>query len=92
MSRQTFAAITEASEGPFDLIKKCINVLGKGTEEAQNLNVPSSDVELLWTGNRQSQPSSGSGTSLSENEKFQCMMNDVKSPLTIMFFHGGGFT
>ena len=91
-SRQVFPASAGTGDGPFDLITKCISALGGGVNDSQPKVLPSPSVDLQWTGPRQGQTSNNSEPSTSEFANFQNLMSDVKSPLTVMFFHGGGFT
>ena len=91
-SRQVFPASAGTGDGPMNLITKCISALGGGVNDSQPKVLPYPSVDLLWTGPRQDQSSNQSGPSTSEFANFQNLMSEVKTPLTVMFFHGGGFT
>jgi len=48
-------------------------------------------VVVRWTGHRPGVGEEEAEPAASEQEKYRGLAKDLKSPLTIMCFHGGGF-
>ena len=90
VSRISFAAPEDEARGPLELLKRAIDVLGNGKGKYTCPTIE--DVEARWTGYRPGLGDDEAGPSISEHEAYQGLMKGVRSPLIIMFFHGGGFT
>lgn len=90
VSRTSFPAPKDKMNGPQSLLERAIEALGDGT--AQHTRPSIEDVDVRWTGHRLGVGEEEAEPSASEQQKYWGLMKDIKSPLTIMYFHGGGFT
>ncbi|KAF2431267.1 acetyl-hydrolase, partial [Tothia fuscella] len=68
---------------------KSIDELKEGDEVYTQPELVS--VEAEWQGFRDQAGKEGSDTSLSESEKYENMMKEVKSKATILYLHGGAY-
>ena len=90
VSRTSFPAPKDETNGPRSLLERAIEALGNG---AGHYTMPSiEDVAARWTGHRPGVGEEEAEPSASEQQKYRDLMMDSKSSLTIMYFHGGGFT
>ena len=79
----------EDSEGltPRDAVDMAIKELGDGSE---TYTLPkSSAVEAEWTGYRNGVDGNAPRPELSEAEQYSRLMSEVKSDVTVLYFHGG---
>ena len=90
VSRTSFPAPKDDTNGPQSLLERAIEVLGDGKGQYTRPSVE--DVDARWTGHRPGVGEDEAEPSASEQQKYRGLMKDVRSPLTIMYFHGGGFT
>ena len=89
VSRTTFPASPPGEDTIESLINDAICELSKEGEQAEFLGTR--DVQVRWTGFRSGVRDEESEPDVKEVDKYEGLMQDVKSPLTLMFFHGGGF-
>jgi acetyl esterase/lipase len=72
-----------------DALIRAIKELGDGKEE---YNVPElKDVEAEWTGYRSGVEKKAPRPDISEEEHYTRLMQEVKSDVTILYFHGGAY-
>jgi acetyl esterase/lipase len=72
-----------------DVLFTAIRSLGTRTEEfSKPLSEP---ITAEWTGHRANASAKTSEPALSEAEKFRCLMGEVKSDVTVLYFHGGSY-
>jgi acetyl esterase/lipase len=72
-----------------DALIRAIKELGDGTEEYA---IPEAcDVEGEWTGHRSGVEKNAPRPQLSEEEHYTRLMQEVKSDVTILYFHGGAY-
>lgn len=76
-------------DGPLDVLVWAIKELGDGRETYTLPEV--ADVEGEWTGYRSGVHRKAPLPDISEQEKYENMMGEVQSKLTILYFHGGAF-
>jgi hypothetical protein len=89
VSRQTFIAPREEDNTINTIVYNAIADLGTGDEKLESLSI--GDVDVRWTGYRPGVSDEESEADMPEEQKFECMMRDVKHPVTILYFIGGGF-
>jgi hypothetical protein len=89
VSRQTFAAPREENHTITSLVSNAIADLGDGHEKLESLSI--GDVDVRWTGYRPGVSDEEPKTDMPEEQIYDCMMKDVKHPVTILYFIGGGF-
>ncbi|TVY85587.1 Esterase [Lachnellula suecica] len=91
VSRQTYHA--PKVEGNFisSIVYNAIEALGDGSERPVDFAVE--DVDVRWTGYRAGSQTDQPEVTIndSEKQKFAKLMSDVKHPVTILYFIGGGF-
>lgn len=88
VSRVTFPAPHENSL--CELVRGAIEELGEGGEE---YTMPALEpVHAQWTGFRANVSAKEPEPSISETDKYKCMMKEVTSPVTILYMYGGGHT
>ena len=90
VSRTSFPAPKDDTKGSQSLLERAIEALGDGNAQYTRPSIQAVDVR--WTGHRPGVGEEEAEPSALEQEKYRDLMKDVKSPLTIMYFHGGGFT
>ena len=81
----------EDKEGftPRDAVELAIKELGDGSE---TYTLPEmAAVEAEWTGYRTGVDSKAPRPNISEEEQYKKLMSEVKSDLTILYFHGGAY-
>jgi hypothetical protein len=81
----------EDKEGltPRDAIDLVIKELGNGSE---TYTLPEmAAVEAEWTGYRSGVDSNAARPDISEEEQYEKLMSEVKSDVTILYFHGGAY-
>ncbi|OCL09695.1 acetyl-hydrolase [Glonium stellatum] len=71
------------------LLFKTIEDLKEGSEEYTL--PPPRPLEAEWTGYRAHVPKDAPEPSISETEKYKNLMKEVKSDVTILYFHGGAY-
>ena len=79
----------EDSEGlvPRDALDMAIKELGEGSE---TYTLPETvAVEAEWTGYRSGVDGRAPRPDLSEAEHYESLMSEVKSDVTVLYFHGG---
>ena len=79
----------EDSEGPREALVRAIEELGDGQETYKLPEI--ADVEGEWTGYRGGVDKSEPQLDISEKEKYDHLMSEVKSNVTILYFHGGAY-
>lgn len=91
VSRVKFQAPEGEGEesGLLQLLLNAIASLGHGDEEFTR--PPVLDVEAEWTGYRPGAKPKEPEPSITEKEKFEGLMKDVKDQTTILYIHGGIF-
>lgn len=75
------------------------DAIAKAIDEMRNPNLPPpsyempdpAPVEAEWTGYRANATSESRLPDISERERYAEMMKEVKSPVTILYFHGGAY-
>lgn len=90
VSRTSFPAPNDAVNGLQDLLERAIEALGEGTCHYTRPSIEA--VDARWTGYRFEVGEEEAEPLVSEQQKYRGLMMDTKNPLTIMYFHGGGFT
>jgi len=90
VSRTSFPAPKDDLNGPQSLLESAIEALGNG--KGQYTSPSTEAVDARWTGHRPGAGEEEAEPAASEQEKYRGLVKDLKSPLTIMYFHGGGFT
>ncbi|KAL8727980.1 MAG: hypothetical protein Q9181_005508 [Wetmoreana brouardii] len=88
VSRTSFPAPRDESAGPQSLLNSAIETLGDG--RGQYTMPPVEAVDARWTGHRPGVKEEEPEPAISEQEKYRGLMKDLKRPLTIMYFFGGG--
>ena len=89
VSRVTFTAPHAEENDARQLLVTAIERLGCGNEE---YTLPSiEDVNAQWTGFRPGATLDEAQPSISEKEKYENLMNDVRSEMTIFYIQGGAF-
>lgn len=83
------AISTDGAEEVRDALVKAIKELGDGTETYRLPDLK--DVEGEWTGYRKGVDKHAPELDISEQEKYDRLMLDVESPVTILYFHGGAY-
>jgi acetyl esterase/lipase len=79
----------EDVEGPREALVRAIRELGDGTE---TYTLPENrSVEGEWTGYRSGVDKNTPQPEMPEKEKYTQMMSEVKSKVTVLYFHGGGY-
>lgn len=78
------------TDGPQSVLERAIKALGGGTDQYTRPSIE--DVDARWTGHRVGVGEEEAEPSASEQQEYRGLMKDINSPLTIMDFHGGGFT
>lgn len=81
----------EDSEGvtPREALDIAIKELGEGSE---TYTLPETlAVEAEWTGYRSGVDGSARRPDLSEVEHYERLMSEVKSDVTVLYFHGGAY-
>ncbi|KAL2787237.1 lipase/esterase [Aspergillus keveii] len=72
-----------------DVLFTAIRSLGTRTEKfSEPLSEP---ITAEWTGYRANASAKTSEPAISEAEKFRCLMGEVKSDVTVLYFHGGSY-
>ncbi|KAI9874883.1 MAG: hypothetical protein M1830_009180 [Pleopsidium flavum] len=89
VSQVSFPAPKDDENNVSKLMYNAITALGDGGEQFEHF--PVSDVEARWTGYRPNVDENEPEPLISEENKYQSMMKEVKHPTTILFFHGGAF-
>lgn len=81
----------EDQEGipPRDALNIAIKELGDGSETYTLPEI--SAVEAEWTGYRSGVDSNALRPDLPEEEQYQRLMSEVKSKVTVLYFHGGAY-
>ena len=74
---------------PIDALEMAITELGNGSEPYTMPNM--SAVEAEWTGYRGGVQENAPRPDLSEAGQYQRLMSEVKSEVTILYFHGGAY-
>lgn len=90
VSRTSFPAPKKEANGLQDLLERAIEALSERTCHYTRPSIE--DVDARWTGYRLGVGKEAAEPPASEQQKYQGLMKDTKSPLTVMYFHGGGFT
>lgn len=89
-----YTAPASPGSGIRDAMIRAITGLQEGTPLASSLLDRLSDagpVEAEWTGYRAGATEDSEPPSISEQEKYVEMMKEVKTPTTILYFHGGAY-
>lgn len=89
VSRTSFPAPRDESNGPRSLLESAIEALGNG--KGQYTSPSTEAVDVRWTGHRPGVEEEEAEPAVSKQEKYRGLAEDSSSPLTIMFFHGGGY-
>ena len=79
----------EDTEGPREALVRAIRELGDGQETYSLPEV--TNVEGEWTGYRSGVDKNTPEPEISEKLKYARMMSEVKSKVTILYFHGGAY-
>jgi hypothetical protein len=87
VSRTTFPAPVDC-EGLKGAVRSAIDDL-TNTEENKVGDFEIEDVKVQWTGSRPSGPEKEREPNISEREKYEGMMRDVKSDIVVLYAHGG---
>jgi acetyl esterase/lipase len=75
--------------GPREALVRAIGELGDGLETYTLPEIV--DVEGEWTGYRGGVDENAPELEISEREKYERMMSEVKSRVTVLYFHGGAY-
>jgi acetyl esterase/lipase len=79
----------EDVEGPREALVRAIRELGDG---AETYTLPENrSVEGEWTGYRSGVDKNTPQPEISEKEQYARMMSEVKSKVTVLYFHGGAY-
>jgi len=89
VSRTIFPAPKDELNGLQSLLESAIEALCNG--KGQYTGPSTEAVDARWTGQRPGVGEEKAEPAASEQEKYRGLVKDLKSPLTIMYFHGGGF-
>jgi len=81
--------VLEDCQGLRDVLVRAIKDLGDGTETYTLPEFAAIDAE--WTGYRKGVGKNAPELDIPEDEKYKCLMAEVESPVTILYFHGGGY-
>lgn len=79
----------EDAEGPREALVRAIKELGDGHETYALPEMK--DVEGEWTGHRAGVDKNAPQLEILEKDKYNHMMSEVKSNVTILYFHGGAY-
>ena len=90
VSRTSFPAPKDEANGLQNLLERAIEALGEGMCHYTRPSIEA--VDARWTGHRLGVGEEEAEPPASEQQKYRGLMKETKSPLTIMYFHGGGFT
>lgn len=90
VSRTSFPAPKDEADGLQNLLERAIEALSERTCHYTRPSIE--DVDARWTGHLLGVGEEAAEPPGSEQQKYRGLMKDTKSPLTIMYFHGGGFT
>ncbi|KAL4878717.1 lipase/esterase [Aspergillus karnatakaensis] len=72
-----------------DVLCTAVRSLGTGAEE---FSKPSAEpITAEWTGYRANASAKTPEPAIPEAEKFRCLMEEVKSDVTVLYFHGGSY-
>ena len=85
----SFQAPNDELNGPRSLLERAIAALGSGKDQYTRPSIEA--VDARWTGYRAGVQEETAEPAASEQEKYRKLMADTKRPLTIMFFHHGGY-
>ncbi len=81
--------LAKCEDGPREALVRAIKELGDGQE---TYTLPeTTDVEGEWTGYRAGVERNTLQLDISEREKYASLMREVKSNVTILYFHGGAY-
>jgi acetyl esterase/lipase len=84
------ATIPAPPEGAIrDVLTQAIRALGTGDEEY--LTPALAPVTAEWTGYRASVPHNAPEPSISEADKYKCLMEETTTDVTLLYFHGGSY-
>ncbi|MCJ1293585.1 hypothetical protein MMC34_005140, partial [Xylographa carneopallida] len=70
-------------------VRKAIDLLGDGTERYRMPEV--GELEAQWVGWRPGVDKNTLESSGNDSKKYNCLMREVKSDLTILYVYGGAF-
>ncbi|KAH8897018.1 hypothetical protein GQ53DRAFT_760234 [Thozetella sp. PMI_491] len=88
----TYAAPIPPEASIREALEKAIKGLDTTGSAAEALVLPEIiPVEAEWTGYRPGVAKDALPPRLSEKEKYAALMNDVKMPATVLYFHGGAY-
>ncbi|PKX93487.1 alpha/beta hydrolase [Aspergillus novofumigatus IBT 16806] len=72
-----------------DVLSQAIRAIGTGDEEY--LTPALAPVTAEWTGYRASVPHNAPEPSISEADKYKCLMEETTTDVTLLYFHGGSY-
>ena len=90
VSRVSFQAPNDELDGRRSLLERGIAALGSGKDQYTKPSIEA--VDARWTGYRPGLQEEAAEPAASEQGRYRKLMADTKRPLTIIFFHGGGYT
>lgn len=74
------------------LVALCKAISDLRVDEDLKYDIPRvCDVEAEWTGYRQGVAADATLPDITEEDKYACLMEEVKEDATILFFHGGAY-
>lgn len=76
-------------QGPQDAVRRAIQELGDGSETYTAPDIIA--VEAEWTAYREGISPNEPRPDLPEQEHYKLLMENVSSPVTILYFHGGAY-
>lgn len=90
----TYSAPAPPGNGVRDAMVRAIDGLRQpGTPQLDDVDVPEAvAVEAEWTGYRAGATKKDLPPPISEAEKYAEMMKECKSPVTVLYLHGGAYT
>ncbi|KAL2849996.1 alpha/beta hydrolase fold-domain-containing protein [Aspergillus pseudodeflectus] len=87
ISRVTFPVVP--SESLRNVMLDAVQALGNRRQE---YSIPDMEpVEAEWTGYRLVEIATTPELEIDEGDKYRCLMNEVTSPVVLLYFHGGSY-
>ena len=84
--------VTTPRPAESDVLDALVEVIENLKEGDETYEVPElRDVEAEWTGYRKGVRKNAPQPHISEQEKYQKMMEEVSKDLTVLYFHGGAY-
>lgn len=84
--------VTMSRPAETDALNALLKTIEHHKEGGETYDIPElCDIEAEWTGYRKGVDKKAPQPAISEQEKYQKMMEEVKEDLTVLYFHGGAY-